>query len=189
MSWSARTKDDLIIEVWEKLDCEDVGAVEIEAIETAVAAEFGDAAIDSPMVIARLLADEGAELRHSELMDLYVRRAAHRPYAAALENLIKLGDLREALTSLRSVEQLRRQYASKNDAEGGRQLRKAVLAAKDDLKIAIDSPKTDGPRRAIAIEISQWLSRWLQTPALFETWVGMRIESKNFVEMFGKLRD
>ena len=189
MSWSARTKDDLIIEVWEKLDCEDVGAIEIEAIETAVAAEFGDAAIDSPMVIARLLADEGAELRHSEIMDLYVRRASNRPYAAAMDNLIKLGDLRGALASLRSAEQLSRQYASKNDVEGGRHLRQAVLAAKDDLKIEIDSPKTDGLRRAIAVEISQWLSHWLQTPALFDTWVGIRIESKDFVEMFGKLRD
>jgi len=188
MSWSARTKEDLIIEVWEKLDCESVGTVEIEAIETAVAAEFGDAAIDSPMVIARLLADEGAELRHSEIMDLYVRRTSNRPYAAAMENLIKLGGLREAIASLRSAEQLRQQYASKNDAEGGRHLRKAVLAAKNDLKIEIDSPRTDGLRRAIAVEISQWLSHWLQTPALFETWVSMRIESKNFVEMFGKLR-
>jgi len=106
-----------------------------------------------------------------------------------MENLIKLGDLREALGSLRSAEQLRRQYASKNDAEGGRHLRQAVLAAKDDLKIEIDSPRTDGLRRAIAVEISQWLSHWLQTPALFDTWVGIRIESKDFVEMFGKLRD
>ena len=34
--WQSRTKIDLIIEVWEKLDCESVGAAEIEAIEEAV---------------------------------------------------------------------------------------------------------------------------------------------------------
>lgn len=34
--WNSRTKIDLIIEVWEKLDCESVGAREIEAIETVV---------------------------------------------------------------------------------------------------------------------------------------------------------
>ena len=58
--WNARTKDELMIEVWEKLDCESVGRPELEAIEVAVEAHFGKPAVDSPMVIARLLADEGA---------------------------------------------------------------------------------------------------------------------------------
>ena len=39
--WHARTKNELIIEVWEKLDCENVGSTEIEAIEIAVAAAAG----------------------------------------------------------------------------------------------------------------------------------------------------
>ena len=71
--WNSRNKTELIIEVWEKLDCESVGAAEIEAIETAVDEIFGKPAIDSPMKIARLLADEGAELRHSEIMELYCK--------------------------------------------------------------------------------------------------------------------
>ena len=58
--WQSRTKNDLIIEVWEKLDCENVGAAEIEAIEVVVKEQYGEAAVDSPMIIARLLADEGA---------------------------------------------------------------------------------------------------------------------------------
>ena len=56
----SRTKTDLIIEVWEKLDCESVGAAEISAIETVVLERFGDGAVESPMIIARILADEGA---------------------------------------------------------------------------------------------------------------------------------
>jgi len=46
--WRSRNKTELIIEVWEKLDCETVGAVEIEAIETAVADVFGKPAVESP---------------------------------------------------------------------------------------------------------------------------------------------
>ena len=53
--WTSRTKQDLIIEVWEKLDCESVGAAEIEAIEEAVRARYGEAAVESPMHIARRL--------------------------------------------------------------------------------------------------------------------------------------
>ncbi|HKX84510.1 MAG TPA: hypothetical protein VJL58_09850 [Pyrinomonadaceae bacterium] len=63
--WNSRNKTDLIFEVWEKLDCESVGAAEIEAIETVVREEYGDSAVDSPMILARMLADEGAILRHS----------------------------------------------------------------------------------------------------------------------------
>jgi len=66
--WKSRTKNDLMIEVWEALDCENVGAEEIVAIEQAVREQFGASAVGSPMAIARLLADEGAELRHSEIM-------------------------------------------------------------------------------------------------------------------------
>ncbi len=62
--YKSRTKTDLIIEVWEALDCESVGAKEIIAIEEAVREQFGQNAVESPMILARLLADEGAELRH-----------------------------------------------------------------------------------------------------------------------------
>jgi hypothetical protein len=86
--WKSRNKTDLIIEVWEKLDCESVGAAEIEAIETAVHDRFGSAAVESPMITARLLADEGAELRHSEIMELYLRRQSDEPYAAQLRGII-----------------------------------------------------------------------------------------------------
>ena len=38
---TVRTKTDLIIEVWERLDCESIGRKEIEAIESAVRERFG----------------------------------------------------------------------------------------------------------------------------------------------------
>ena len=77
--WNSRTKNDLIIEVWEKLDCESVGAREILAIEEVVREQYGSAAVESPMIIARNLADEGAELRHSEIMELDVERRLESP--------------------------------------------------------------------------------------------------------------
>src|SRR5436853_7909384 len=102
--WKARTKDDLIIEVWEKLDCENVGAAEIKAIETVLLDKYGESAIESPMVIARLLADEGADLRHSEIMQLYVERASDRPYDGAFRNLVKTDDLKSTLASISTLE-------------------------------------------------------------------------------------
>ena len=65
----ARTKAELIIEVWEHLDCESVGAKELEAIQRAVRDRFGAGAVASPASIARTLADEGAVLRHPEVIE------------------------------------------------------------------------------------------------------------------------
>src|SRR4051812_28518279 len=105
--WQSRTKIDLVIEVWEKLDCESVGAVEIKAIETVVADVFGEQAVDSPMVIARLLADEGAELRHSELMDLYVERASEQVYDPVFADTRSIDDLNTAASLLQRAENQR----------------------------------------------------------------------------------
>ena len=177
--WKSRNKTELIIEVWEKLDCENVGASEIEAIEIAVADVFGKSAVESPMKIARLLADEGAELRHSEIMELYVTRASDRPYDAAFANLIETGDFRTALRSIRQMENLRRKFESENDREGLRLLRTQAIEEKD-RKIAFSKTQIE------AAEIAEWLNIWLKSPEVFETWVKLRLASADFKSKFGE---
>src|SRR5436305_1440141 len=113
--WQSRNKTDLMIEVWEKLDCETVGAAEIEAIELVIRDVYGKHAVDSPMQIARLLSNEGAYLRHSEIMELFISRAEDRPYEAAFASIPRIDGLRSALTSIRRLEQLRRKYQSSED--------------------------------------------------------------------------
>jgi hypothetical protein len=185
--WKARTKNDLIIEVWEKLDCENVGASEIEAIETVVADEYGKAAVDSPMIIARLLADEGAELRHSEIMKLYVDRASKRPYDAALRNVLRLDDLRSTLGSIRDLENLRRKYAADGDKHGLRYVRETGIRGKND---ALERAKAaDAVTKQVQTEIADWLTIWLQTPEIFETWAAMRQRSRDFIDKFGNVRE
>jgi hypothetical protein len=185
--WGSRTKQDLVIEVWEKLDCESVGAAEIEAIEAAVEGEFGKAAVDSPMIIARFLADEGAELRHSEIMELYVRRAEDRPYDAALRNVLKLDSLATAVRSIKDLENIRRKYAAERDKDGLRYVREVAIEAKHDLRDRIDDIRTNDVERQRAAEINEWLSHWLQTPQLFADWVELRQRSPGFIERFGKI--
>src|SRR5215216_1218935 len=126
--WKAKTKTDLAIEVWEKLDCEDVGAAEIEAVEVVIEEQFGTQAVDSPMKIARLLADEGAALRHAEIMQLYLARVSDRPYEAAFRNVLDITGLRTALTSIKNLEGLRRKYVGENDREGLRLVREVAIS-------------------------------------------------------------
>lgn len=187
--WVSRTKADLAIEVWEKLDCESVGAVEIEAIQAAVAGAFGDAAVDSPMKIARQLADEGAILRHPEILKLFVRQELPVASERELRDEIDLTSLVNALRSIRILEKARANLTIANDKEGLRQLRSLVLEAKKRVNDKIQNARSDNLVRQMNIEITEWLSHWLQVPTLFENWVQIRIESPDFRERFGSISE
>lgn len=176
--YSARNKTDLIIEVWEKLDCESVGAREIVAIERAVEDVFGRSAVDSPMLVARLLADEGAELRHSEIMKLYVERNAVTVYDAVFRTVLKLSDLRTARNTMRELENVRAKFTADEDKEGLRLLRDFVKRAKAEL---LREAKKD-PANS---EIAEWLTIWLQSPEIFDQWITLRLNSPEFVQRFG----
>ena len=184
--WKSRNKIELIIEIWEKLDCESVGAAEIEAIETAVEDVFGKPAVDSPMKIARLLADEGAELRHNEIMELYVKRASNRPHGAVFANLIDTKDLPAALNSIRQMEDLRRKFEAQGDRDGLRLLRKNAIAEKESKLAAAKKVRAAKEKRLEAGEIAEWLTIWLQSPELFETWIKIRRGSPDFLSKFGR---
>lgn len=186
--WKARTKDDLIIEVWEKLDCENVGAAEIEAIETAVAGQFGEAAVDSPMMIARLLASEGAYLRHSEIMKLYLARVSDRPYDPALRNILKIDDLKSAAASIRNLENLRQKYISENDKAGLRIVRETAVSGKHLALEKADKNSAEPTLQQMYSEIAQWFTVWLQTPEVFEGWLALRQRSPEFTDRFGPIR-
>ncbi len=184
--WTSRTKNDLIIEVWEKLDCENVGAKEIEAIELVVLDKFGASAVDSPMIIARLLADEGAQLRHSEIMELDVKRRLESPYDAMFRNILKFADFKETLISIRRLENLRRKFVAENDKEGLRLVRETVIKGKQRAQMIAGNNKIDAKKRAEKSEIAEWFTLWLGSPEVFENWILLRQNSKDFKEKFGE---
>jgi len=181
--WDSRTKADLIVEVWEKLDCESVGAHEILEIESAVRERFGAAAVESPMVVARQLADEGAELRHAEIMDLYLERASDKPYDHIFRNVLKISDLRSAAASIRDLENIRRKFETEKDKEGLRLLREEVIRGKAELADPIDRRNMDKYTKA---EIVNWITLWLQSPEMFENWLALRTRSEEFLKAFGE---
>ena len=175
-----------MLEVWESLDCESVGAEEIVAIEDAVAKRFGRAAVDSPMVIARMLADEGAVLRHPEILKLYVDRSADTSYDAALRNAVDLTGPDAAHRSIKRLESLRQKYLSDNDKEGIRLIRERAIAARAGAEKKMSDRRVSAADRAGYAEASEWLGIWLASPEIFENWVELRRTSKDFLAKFGK---
>ena len=172
--WESKTKRDLMIEVWEKLDCESIGREEIEAIEEVVRDVLGEAAVESPMMIARLLADEGAELRHSEIMELHVLRYEGKPYTAEFRNLLKTGSFRQALASIRNIDNLRKKFLSEGDKNGIRLIRERMIESKKRLTNSAQEK-----------EIGEWLTIWLQNPRIFSDWFALRRNTAEFVRIFG----
>jgi hypothetical protein len=184
--YKSRTKTDLMIEVWEALDCESIGAKEIMAIETAVREKFGENAVDSPMRIARLLADEGAELRHSELMELAVQRQLESPYDAMFRNILKFANFKETHISIRQLENLRRKFQAENDKEGLRLVREMAIKGKQRALMIARNIKVDEQKRAEKAEIAEWFTLWLQSPEIFENWIELRKHSQDFQAKFGE---
>ena len=182
--FKSRNRTDLIIEVWEKLDCEWVGAKEIVAIQNAVREKFGAAAVDSPMVIARLLADEGAELRHAEVMALYLEQASKRSSNIVIEDLFDLTDLNTLHSSLINAERLRKDLLSRSDNTRLRLLRNKAIEAKKAAASKADDPRRAADVRRVQAEAAEWITLWLQSPELFENWVKLRRASEEFKRTF-----
>src|SRR5580765_1774461 len=105
------------------------------------------------MILARLLADEGAQLRHSEIMKLYLERAFDRPHDPALRNILKIDDLKSALVSIRNLENLRRKYKSEGDKEGLRLVRETALRGKQVAAEMTEKKSLDAVTRQTGAEI------------------------------------
>jgi hypothetical protein len=184
--WEARTKRELMIEVWEHLDCESVGAKELEAVTEAVRERFGDGAVESPARVARLLADEGAELRHAEVLEMDARWRTQDPYEPAFRNVLKFSTFEEAAASIRRLDNLRKQFRRKDDREGLRRVQETVLKGKQRAQMIARNQSVSERKRAEKAEMAEWFTHWLNQPEIFEDWLALRLASKDFRARFQK---
>jgi hypothetical protein len=182
--WKSRTKVDLMIEVWEHLDCESVGAAELETIESVVRERFGEGAVENPAAVARLLADEGAELRHAEVLELDARYRSADPYEAMFRNVLKFSTFAQAAASIKNLENLRRQFKRKKDQAGLRRVHETALKGKQRAQMIARNRNVDEKKRAEKDEIAEWFTVWLKQPEIFNDWLELRQRSRDFRQRF-----
>jgi hypothetical protein len=173
-----------MIEVWEHLDCETVGAREIEKIMKIVRERFGEAAEESPASIARTLADEGAELRHAEVLELDARWRTADQHDAMFRNVLKFSDFEQTVASIKRLENLRKEFLRRNDRKGLRRVDETVLKGKQRAEMIARNSKVDARKRAEKAEIAEWFAVWLRQPEIFHDWLELRRRSKDFQEQF-----
>jgi len=182
--WNARTRDDLIIEAWEHLDCESVGARELGQIQMILRETFGEGALASPAAIARTVADEGAVLRHPEVFE------CDRAWREANLKKLSFGDsldfsnLDVAFASMVKIEERRLQLQLGGDASALSDLRQVVTSIKKEMTSSARSRIIGTPHKLLFNEVAQWLSVWLQSPELFSDWLDLRRRSPDFGKRF-----
>jgi len=122
--------------------------------------------------MARTQADQGAQLVHPNVLDADVRWRSDKLFTAEELNFDS------PAAAVRWMEDL----AGRANQD---QLRPAVLNLKRELELIIASTRTSQTDRRLAREVSQWLTVWLQNPAIFEDWFELRRNTAEFVQLFG----
>ena len=175
-AWTATSKQDLIIEVWEALDCESVGCRELEQIQEALLQQFGQGGLESPAAIARVVADEGAVLKHPEILECDSKWRWQNLQSQAFELELDFSDFEKAVASFSVLEKVPAARAAR--------LREVVTNARQNRILVSRSKILPMPERARAKEISDWLKVWLESPKLFSDWLDLRLRSEEFRKKF-----
>jgi hypothetical protein len=168
-----------------------VGASELRKIQSAIREQFGAGAVDSPAAIARVLADEGAELRHPEVIEFdarwreaEIRRNSKRfagfdggPGGEPLR-------LKQAEALIKRLEREWDRSERAGDKAARQRARDEAIKAAEAAQSLAKNRALDQTQRAEQAEIAAWLAVWIQTPNLFAEWLELRRRSPEFRNQF-----
>lgn len=183
--WQARTRQELIIEVWEALDCESVGERELLAIQNVLRESLGAGAVVSPAAIARELADEGATLRHPEVLNCDTRWREQQLVDLFEPGVLDFSNLASAEASFEAIEKARSAAERNGNAEQLKRLRELMVQYRQEAQLVSRSKIIPQLERSVANEISHWLTVWLEQPQLFPDWLSLRQRSSEYQGKFG----
>jgi hypothetical protein len=165
------TKDQVILDVWNKSGKAIVNAEELNLIQEALSERFGSES--SPASIARVLADHGARLGHPEVLQADVRWR-ERQHVFMPDDLA-FDTIDTAFAFIEKLQQV----------DDPQSLRQSVQHIKHELEHLLLVPTVSEHRRAVAREAAQWLTVWLQNPQIFSEWLELRRSTDEFRELFG----
>lgn len=182
--WQARTRQELIIEVWEALDCESVGERELLAIQEELRKTLGAGAVESPAAIARVVADEGAVLRHPEVLNCDTQWRT-RSLELIPPQQLDFSSLAAAAASLKQIDSLLKAAAGSNE-QTLRELREVTMQAGREAQLVARSRIVAEQDRKVAGEVVEWIRVWLEHPELFDDWLSLRQRSPEYREKFSE---
>jgi len=187
---SPQRRHELIVSTWQALSQTSIGGDELSAIQSAIAQLVDEDQIPSPAAIARELAQEGAELRHPEIIECdaawrQARLERETERFKQLDDLVSEGPLtlERAEELLAELDRLRQEFASTNDDEGLLRLQEFAVSVKHSSQ-ALAQSGIETATLAEQTEIAAWLKVWIQTPTIFSDWLELRKRSAEFAGRF-----
>jgi hypothetical protein len=186
-----RTRSELIVQHWQHIGRLTIGARELRAIQRQLRNCFGEAAVESPAAIARVLADEGAELRHPEVLEFDAewrekqilggtQHFSESDFPEATQPLT----LERAAQFIDRLEKLRGQFEQKKDQAAVQRMRTQGIEARQTAQLLARRKTLGKAQRAEQAEIAEWLGVWIKTPNLFADWLELRRRSPEFRKKF-----
>ena len=177
----------VIVELWVQLAKPDVDARLLKRIQARLGAAVENHEL-GPAAIARMLADEGAELKHPEIIETDAEWRQTRIETNTKE-LVRLSSaqvmtLRTAEKFIDELEQLRGQFELNEDRQALAQVRTLGSESRRLAESIARNRLAEQTVRVEQAEIAEWLKVWLQTPALFKDWLELRRRSDEFRARF-----
>lgn len=189
-SLAAQAARESIVKLWLELGQPSVDAQFLENVQRQLPKSSEGPAI-SPAEVARLLADEGAELRHPEIIEADVRWReplvnSRMDKFVAVEPLSSGArlNIQDAGVLISKMEKLRQEFERDDDETGLDELRTLAADARQRAEAMGKNRKLNETVRSEQREIAEWLKVWLQTPMLFENWLELRQRSEEFRQKF-----
>lgn len=183
---------ELVVRLWRERGRPPIDAQFLAAIQKELTERFGNDAAMSPASVARLLADEGAELRHPQIIefDVHWRESLIKSRGdkfAGVEQLTSGArlNIEEAIVLFGELEKLRQEFECDDDDARLDELRTLAVEARQRAEAMGKNRRLHGQVRLEQSEIAEWLKVWLQTPMLFENWLELRRRSEEFRLKFG----
>jgi hypothetical protein len=182
-----RSKKTLILEYREAHALKQAAMPELKAIEAELRVRLGDRGKTSSSYIAHVLRAAGTRVKTDASSEgRYVDTFLEEPYATRLSGLLQFGDFETAEKSLRNLDTAHREYLGAGNHSGARLVRALALKGKLRAQSLAANPRVNPEKREEKQEIANWFRVWLQSPDLFSDWLGLRRQSEEFQQKFGK---
>ena len=179
----------LIVKLWIDLGKPAVDARLLRTIRSRLAETLENHDVPGPAAIARLLADQGAELKHPEIIETdaeWRARIQASPHELGLQQFASANvlTLTTAEKFVSELEELRERHELNDNRQAIAEIRMIASESRRLAESIARNPLAEQAVRAEQAEIVEWLKVWLQTPGLFRDWLDLRRRTDEFRARF-----
>ena len=105
------------------------------------------------------------------------------PYREALAGILSFSSFAKAEETLRRLDVLCRKYHSSSDQKGVDYCRQIALKGRRRAELIGRNKRVNPRKREQKLEMAMWFKVWLETPEIFENWLAMRKNTREFREL------